>query len=122
MTANSDPNRYEAVLAVGLDERLIYVNRYIEFLTGRTRSDLLGTPLSSVLAPDAVPEGQGVRELSHRAMEESRQLGPAMGWVRNGQDTLRPVAECFAAPIRDRYGLINGAMIILRGVLGHEAS
>lgn len=116
MTAAVGLAQIEAVLAVGLDGRLVYVNRHVELLTGRSRSDLLGMPLSWLFPEDGDQPGQGVCSLAARAMEESRRLGPGIDWVRSADNAVQPVAECYVAPICNRYGLTSGAMIVVRGI------
>jgi PAS domain S-box-containing protein len=105
-----------AVLAIDVSGQLTYVNRHAEALTGRSRSELLGKPLSSLFRQSQHARRQGVCGISLQAMEESRRLGPANDWVRASQDTDLRVTECYATPIRDRYGLITGAMIVVRAI------
>ena len=105
-----------AVLAIDVSGLLTYVNRNAEVLTGRTRNELLGKPLSSVFRQLQHAPRQGVCGISIQAMEESRRLGPANDWVQASQDANRQVTECYATPIRDRYGLISGAMIVVRAI------
>ncbi len=105
-----------AVLAIGVNGQLTYVNRDAEILTGQSRSELLGKPLSAVFRQPQHAFRQGVCGISLQAMEDSRRLGPADDWVRTRQDADRRVTECYAAPIRDRYGLISGAVIVVRAI------
>jgi PAS domain S-box-containing protein len=106
-----------AVMAIDVSGHLTYVNRFAETLTGRSRDDLLGTPLSSMFQQHHHPPTPGVCGLSRQAMEESRRFGPAYDWVQTNHDTCHPVTECYAAPIYNRYGLISGAMIVVGAIV-----
>ena len=111
-----------AVLAINVGGRLTYVNRRAEILIGRSRDELLGKPLSSVFRQPQQAPGEGVCGLSLQAMEESRRLGPANDWIQPSREADRQVTECYATPIRDRYGLISGAMIFMRAICNARMS
>lgn len=116
MILSEETDPVGAVLAINVSGQVTYVNRRAEILTGRAREELLGRPLSSVFQQIQDAPQHGVCGLSRRAMEESRRLGPADDWVESSQEARLPVTECYAAPIRDRYGLISGAMIVVRAI------
>ncbi len=114
MKLSSKANQTDAVLAIDISGRLTYVNRRAEILFGRSRFDLLGTPLSSVFEQRRETSSQGVCALSRRAMEESCRFGPVDDWVQVTEGAGHRVTDCYAEPIRDRYGLTAGAIIIAR--------
>lgn len=100
-----------AVLAVDVSGQVIYVNAIFESLTGRSRLDLLGFPLSEVFRPTA-RAGCPAATLTERAIDENRRVGSTEDWlVPYGEP--RPMAiEPHAAPIHDRDGTVTGAVLV----------
>jgi PAS domain S-box-containing protein len=101
-----------AVLAVDEAGRVIYVNLAGETLTGRARHDLLGQPLRCVLEAGDGATPIDAASLTRRAMGGNRRVGPADGWVV-GCSADYPIAiEWHAEPIRNRDGIVTGAVIV----------
>ena len=102
-----------AVLAVDVFGHVIYVNAAVESLSGQSRHDLLGQPLSTVLRSAADEEVHPAAALTRRAMGENRRVWSEGQWVPEHREVPPLTIELHAAPIHDRDGRVTGAVVVL---------
>jgi len=102
----------DAVVTTDLESRVTYMNRVAESLTGWSSHDAIGKPLDQVLT---LIDGQTLETATNpaqRAMEENRTVGLAMDCVLIRKDGSQLLIEDSAAPIHDRGGFLQGAVIV----------
>jgi len=102
----------DAVVTTDLACRVTYLNRVAETLTGWSCADALGKPLAQVLR---LIDGETLETAANpgqRAMDENRTVGLAMGCLLIRKDGSHLQIEDSAAPIHDRDGLLQGAVIV----------
>ncbi|MFB9869715.1 putative bifunctional diguanylate cyclase/phosphodiesterase [Vreelandella sulfidaeris] len=102
----------DAVVTTDRESRVTYLNRVAESLTGWSNHDALGKPLDQVLM---LIDGQTLETAANpaqRAMEENRTVGLAMDCVLIRKDGSQLLIEDSAAPIHDREGYLQGAVIV----------
>ena len=112
----------DAVIVVDIKSAVTYLNPAAAHLIGRSISETLGQPLSSVLR--IAREDEGTRPDS--LLEAVRQSGNKIDLV--GDTSLLspggvriPIEGC-ASPIRDDQGQPTGAVIVFRDVTGRHAA
>jgi len=107
----------DAVLTTDLKGNVTYLNVVGETMTGWSREDALGRPLSEVFKIiDGTTRAIAVNP-AHRAIEEDRTVGLAADCVLIRRDGSEFPIEDSAAPIHDRNGKVSGAVIVF-----HDAS
>lgn len=111
----------DAVLAVDIAGRVIYVNRGAEAMTGQARDDLFGHLLADLFEAAEGAAQQGASGLARRAMGEDRRVGPAGDWVLDRRRLVAILVELHAEPIRGRDGRVTGAVIVFRDVVSQQA-
>lgn len=97
----------DAVIAIDAENRVTWMNSVAERLTGWPKNEALGHPIDDVIQASPL-DGEEARRVS-RLGEPGR--GEAMLRSRDGAE--RPVDHT-SAPIRDPYGSVSGAVIVLR--------
>ncbi|WP_167470090.1 putative bifunctional diguanylate cyclase/phosphodiesterase [Vreelandella andesensis] len=102
----------DAVVTTDLACRITYLNSVAEKLTGWSRTDAMGRPLTEVLILVNGQTQQTAVNPALRAMEENRTVGLAIDSVLIRKDGSPLEIEDSAAPIHDRDGVIRGAVIV----------
>ena len=106
----------DAVLTTDLQGNVTYLNLAAETMTGWSREEALGRPLTEVFRIIDGTTRAVAANPARRAMEEDRTVGLAADCVlvrRDGVET--PVADS-AAPIHNRDGRVSGAVIVFHDV------
>jgi len=102
----------DAVLSTDIHGRVSYMNAVAESLTGFSRHESIGRPLSDIFQivdaksrePKADPAQRAIQSNSIVALEAN-----ALLIAKNGEEL---VIEDSAAPIHNRFGVILGAVIV----------
>ncbi len=102
----------DAVVTTDLACRITYLNRVAETLTGWLSADALGKPLAQVLKLIDGETRETAANPGQRAMDENRTVGLAMGCILIRKDGSQLQIEDSAAPIHDRDGRHQGAVIV----------
>ncbi|WP_089796706.1 EAL domain-containing protein [Halomonas korlensis] len=102
----------DAVLTTDRDNRVTYLNRMAERLTGWSSPDAIDKPLAQVFPLINGQTLQGATNPAQQAMEENRTVGFTMNCVLIRQDGSQLEIEDSAAPIHDRNGRVTGAVIV----------
>ncbi|MCL5424121.1 MAG: EAL domain-containing protein [Gammaproteobacteria bacterium] len=102
----------DAVITTDLACEVTYLNRVAEKLTGWVSLDAIGRPLAQVLMLVDGHTFLTATNPAQRAIEENCTVGLAMDCVLIRKDGSQLKIEDSAAPIHDRDGCINGAVIV----------
>jgi diguanylate cyclase (GGDEF)-like protein/PAS domain S-box-containing protein len=106
----------DAVLTTDLLGNLTYLNLVAEAMTGWSREDALGRPLSEVFRIIDGTTRQAAANPAQRAIEEDRTVGLAADCVLVRRDGFESAIEDSAAPIHNRDGRVAGAVIVFHDV------
>ncbi len=104
----------DAVLTIDLQDRITYMNRVAETLTGWAEPEAIGQPLSRVFPLVDSRTQQSSLPSGRRAIEENRAIGLTLGCTLVAQDGRRLEIEDSATPIHDHCGRVTGAVIVFR--------
>jgi diguanylate cyclase (GGDEF)-like protein/PAS domain S-box-containing protein len=106
----------DAVLSTDILGNVVYLNVVAEHMTGWTRKEAVGHPLSDVFQ---IIDG-ATHKPSPNPMEQAIQLDKAVGLAANcilvRRDGYESAIEDSAAPIHDRDGHVTGAVIVFHDV------
>lgn len=105
----------DAILATDVDGRVVLMNPVAEGLTGWTRSEAHGRLASEVLTIDT-SVGESIEALLGRTLSErhvTNLSGDIVLCARDG--TRRHIADS-AAPILNKHGVVQGAVLVFRDV------
>ena len=106
----------DAVLCTDLSANVTYLNRVAEAMTGWSREEALGRPLSEVLdIIDGTTRRVAVNP-ARRTMAQDRTVTLATDCVLIRRDGFEIAIEDSAAPIHNRHGRVAGAVIVFRDV------
>jgi len=106
----------DAVLTTDLKGNVTYLNVVGETMTGWSREEALGRPLSEVFRIiDGSTRAVAVNPAQH-AIDEDRTVGLAADCVLIRRDGSESPIEDSAAPIHDRNGKVSGAVIVFHDV------
>lgn len=102
----------DAVLCTDMDQRVSYMNAVAETMTGFTRGEAMGRPLTHIFhIVDAA-----TRELIPNPAERAIKSGSIVALEANAllinKDGVEIAIEDSAAPIHNRYGVVTGAVIV----------
>ncbi|MCP5228535.1 EAL domain-containing protein [Accumulibacter sp.] len=106
----------DAVLTTDLLGNVSYLNLVAEAMTGWSREDALGRPLSEVFAIIDGTTRQAAANPAQRAIEEDRSVGLIADCLLVRRDGVESAIEDSAAPIHNRYGQVTGAVIVFHDV------
>jgi len=107
----------DAVLVTDLAGTVTYLNLEAESLTGWSRDEAVGQPLSKVFRIIDGTSREIAPNPAHRAIAEDRTVELAIGCVLISRDGAELGIEDSAAPIHDRDGAVTGAVIVFHDVL-----
>ncbi len=106
----------DAVLTTDLLGNVTYLNLVAEAMTGWSREDALGRPLSEVFRIIDGTTRQAAASPALRAIEENRTVGLAADCVLVRRDGFEFAIEDSAAPIHNRDGRVAGAVLVFHDV------
>lgn len=106
----------DAVLVTDLAGTVTYLNLEAEVLTGWSRDEALGQPLTRVFRIIDGASRKTAPNPAQRAIAEDRTVGLAIGCMLIGRDGTELGIEDSAAPIHDRNGAVTGAVIVFHDV------
>jgi diguanylate cyclase (GGDEF)-like protein/PAS domain S-box-containing protein len=106
----------DAVLSTDIQGNVVYLNAVAEHMTGWSRKEAVGHPLSDVFQ---IIDG-ATHKPSPNPMEIATKLDKAVGLAANciliRRDGYESAIEDSAAPIHDRDGRVTGAVIVFHDV------
>ncbi|MBK7677210.1 MAG: EAL domain-containing protein [Candidatus Accumulibacter sp.] len=106
----------DAVLTTDLQGKVTYLNLAAEVMTGWSREDALGRPLSEVFHIIDGATRQAAPNPARRAISENRTVGLAADSLLVRRDGCESAIEDSAAPIHNRDGRVAGAVIVFHDV------
>jgi len=106
----------DAVITVGADGTVGYLNPVAEQLTGWRDADARGRPLGEVFVARDEIDHSPVDDPVARCMEEGRVTGVTEHALLAGRDGAEYAIEVSAAPIRHVDGQVLGAVMVFRDV------
>ncbi|WP_291991876.1 EAL domain-containing protein [Candidatus Accumulibacter sp. ACC003] len=106
----------DAVLTTDLLGKVSYLNRVAEALTGWSRDDALGRPLSEVFRIIDGTTRQAAANPAQRAIAEDCSVGLIADCLLLRRDGAECAIEDSTAPIHNRYGQVVGAVIVFHDV------
>ncbi|PXX92647.1 hypothetical protein DIT71_05540 [Marinobacter vulgaris] len=102
----------DAVLSTDIDGRIVYMNGVAETLTGFSREEAIGRPLNEVFQVMDADTHQPVADPAQRAIQSDSIVALEADALLVAKDGVALAIEDSAAPIRNRYGVITGAVIV----------
>ncbi|HEX5804289.1 MAG TPA: EAL domain-containing protein [Azospira sp.] len=106
----------DAVLSTDLAGNVTYLNLMAETMTGWSREEAMGLPLTEVFnLVDGATHEPAVNP-AQRAIDEDRTVGLAMDTVLIRRDGVEAAIEDSAAPIHNRDGKVAGAVLVFHDV------
>jgi diguanylate cyclase (GGDEF)-like protein/PAS domain S-box-containing protein len=106
----------DAVLSTDLDGRITYLNVVAEDMTGWSRQDAAGRPLTDVFnIIDGATRERALNPMA-LAVKENRPMGLTSNCILIRRDGREAAIEDSAAPIHDRHGAVTGAVIVFHDV------
>jgi len=106
----------DAVLTTNLPGNVTYLNLVAETMTGWSRENALGHPLSEVFKIVDGTTRQVSPNPAHLAISENRTVGLAADSLLVRRDGVESAIEDSAAPIHNRDGQVAGAVIVFHDV------
>ncbi len=106
----------DAVLSTDPLGNVTYLNLVAEAMTGWSREEALGRPLTEVFRIVDGTTRQPAANPARRALEEDRTVGLAADCVLIRRDGFESAIEDSAAPIHNRDGQVAGAVIVFHDV------
>ncbi|MBE2260183.1 MAG: EAL domain-containing protein [Candidatus Accumulibacter sp.] len=106
----------DAVLTTDLLGNVSYLNLVAEAMTGWSREEALGRPLSEVFRIIDGTTRQAAANPVQRVIDEDRSLGLIADCLLVRRDGAEYAIEDSAAPIHNRYGRVVGAVIVFHDV------
>ena len=106
----------DAVLTTDRLGNLTYLNLVAEMMTGWSREEALGRPLTEVFKIIDGTTRRAAPNPARRAIDENRTVGLAADCVLVRRDGFESAIEDSAAPIHDRDGRVAGAVIVFHDV------
>jgi diguanylate cyclase (GGDEF)-like protein/PAS domain S-box-containing protein len=102
----------DAVLTTDLDGNVTYQNLEAATVTGWSRDEALGRPMTQVFNILDGTTRKRAANPARRAIEENRTVGLALGCILVRRDGSEVEIEDSAAPIHNRDGGVAGAVIV----------
>jgi diguanylate cyclase (GGDEF)-like protein/PAS domain S-box-containing protein len=112
----------DAVLVTDLALNVTYLNREAVRLTGWSRESALGRPLSEVFRILDGDTLEPARSPAQQAIEQDRTVGLALGCLLVAKDGQTIPIEDSAAPIHNRDGIVDGAVIVFHDAAQSRAT
>jgi diguanylate cyclase (GGDEF)-like protein/PAS domain S-box-containing protein len=106
----------DAVLTTNLPGNVTYLNQVAEQMTGWSREDAVGRPLSEVFRIVDGETRDAAQNPAQRAIQENRTVGLAADCILLRRDGGESAIEDSAAPIHNRDGQVTGAVIVFHDV------
>lgn len=106
----------DAVLSTDLTGRVTYLNPVAERMTGWTVSEAIGRPSQEVMRIIDAESREPVRDPLALAVRCGANVGVSENCLLVSRDGRESALEDTAAPIRDRYARVTGAVIVFRDV------
>ena len=106
----------DAVLSTDCAGTVTYLNAVAEDLTGWSRSEACGRPVTEVFTIIDGATRQVARNPVDAAIRENRIVGLAPNTVLVRRDRSEAAIEDSTSPIRDRGGRVTGAVVVFRDV------
>lgn len=106
----------DAVLATDTFGNVTFLNPIAEKMTGWTTPEAVGMPIEIVMPLVDATDGHTTTNPIRLAFREKRVVGMAMNIALRTRDGRVLQVEDSAAPIRDQYGEITGAIIVFHDV------
>ncbi|WP_346285082.1 EAL domain-containing protein [Zoogloea sp.] len=106
----------DAVLTTDMPGKVTYMNLVAEKMTGWSRAEALGRPLSEVFHIVNGLTREAAADPARRAMAEDRTVELATDCVLVHRDGSESSIEDSAAPIHNRDGRVSGAVIVFHDV------
>ena len=102
----------DAIISVGLDGNVVYMNRMAEQLTGFSRAEGIGHPLKKVFCVLDATTRKGRENLAEKAMETESLVPLENNAILITRDKRELTIEDSAAPIHGADNTVSGAVII----------
>ncbi|NMT62772.1 PAS domain-containing protein [Marinobacter orientalis] len=99
----------DAVLSTDIEGRIVYLNVVAETLTGFSREEAVGRPLSDVFQVVDADTRQPVTDPARRAIQSDSIVALEANALLVARDGVELAIEDSAAPIHNRFGSITGA-------------
>jgi len=106
----------DAVLTTDIQGNVTYLNLMAEKMTGWSRDEALGRPLSEVFTIIEGETRQPAVNPAHQAMQEDRTVGLSADCVLIRRDGFESSIEDSAAPIHNRDGRVTGTVIVFHDI------
>ena len=106
----------DAVLTTNLPGNVTYLNLVAEMMTGWSRENAIGRPLSEVFRIVDGTTREAAPNPAQRAILENRTVGLAADSILLRRDGVESAIEDSAAPIHNRDGQVAGAVIVFHDV------
>ncbi len=106
----------DGVIATDGQSKIILLNAVAEALTGWRESEALGRPLTDVFKIVNEETRQPVESPTERALREGRIVGLANHTILIGKDGTEWPLDDSAAPIKNSFGQIAGAVLVFREI------
>lgn len=106
----------DAVLTTNLPGNVTYLNHVAELMTGWSRENAVGQPLTDVFQIVDGTTRKVAPNPAHRAIRENRTVGLAADSILLRRDGVESAIEDSAAPIHNREGGVVGAVIVFHDV------
>lgn len=106
----------DAVLSTDIAGNVTYLNKVAEDMTGWSVREAVGRPLAEVFQ---IIDGKTRKPASNpmtRAVQENRTVGLSANCILIRRDGVESAIEDSAAPIRDRGGIVIGAVIVFHDI------
>ena len=111
----------DAVLTTNLPGNVTYLNLVAETMTGWSRENAIGRPLSEVFKIVDGATRQAAPNPAQLAIRENRTVGLAADSLLVRRDGVESAIEDSAAPIHNRDGQVAGAVIVFHDVTESRA-
>ncbi|MEX2524393.1 MAG: diguanylate cyclase [Gammaproteobacteria bacterium] len=106
----------DAVLSTDIAGNITYLNKVAEDMTGWSGRDAVGRPLTEVFQIiDGLTREPAPNPMT-QAVRENRTVGLSADCILVRRDGIESAIEDSAAPIRDRKGMVIGAVIVFHDI------
>lgn len=106
----------DAVLSTNIAGNVTYLNKVAEDMTGWNSREAVGRPLTDVFRIIDGTTRQPASNPMTRAVQENRTVGLSADCILIRRDGVEHAIEDSAAPIRDRGGVVIGAVIVFHDI------
>jgi diguanylate cyclase (GGDEF)-like protein/PAS domain S-box-containing protein len=106
----------DAVVASDIEDRVTYLNAAAESLTGWSRAEASGQPVTGILRIINSTTREALPSPMALAISENKTLCLTSSCSLIRRDGIELAIEDSASPIRDRHGKVTGAVMVLRDV------